>query len=469
MDQALASTIRFDVAVIGAGVVGCAIARRFALMGAGVLVIEKAADILAGASKGNSAILHTGFDAPGGSLEWQCIRAGYAEFLDIRERLGLPLLKSTAILAAWGEDEVSRLDQIAAKAWKNGVADVRPLTTGEVLMREPHLSPAVLGGLLVPGEFLIDPWSTPLAYIHQAMANGAIVLRETDVLSGHFDGLGWTLDTSKGKIAAETVINAAGLWGDVVDDRLGAGRTFEIRPRKGQFVVFDKAAARLLSAIILPVPTERTKGIVLTPTIFGNLLVGPTAEEQTDRTHATVEQAVMEQLIAKARAMLPALGDIPVTATYAGLRPATERSEYQIRHDETRNLIVAGGIRSTGLTGALGIAQHVAKLYGHRHQHKPSRTEGIWPSAPLPVLAEHEARDWTKPGYGEIICHCEMVTQREIEAALTGPLPAGDIGGLKRRTRAGMGRCQGFYCHAKLAALTKGRFTNPLAICATGE
>ena len=421
MDQNLFSADRYDIAVIGAGVVGCAIARRFALMGASVIVIEKASDILAGASKGNSAILHTAFDAPSLSLEWQCMQAGYAEFLEIHERLGLPLLRSTAILAAWTEDELSKLDQIAEKAWKNGVTDVRPLSPAEVLTREPSLSASVLGGLLVPGEYLIDPWSTPLAFIHQAIANGATVRRETELLSGRFDGQNWTLDTSKGPILAETVINAAGLWGDIVDDRLQVGQSFEIRPRKGQFVVFDKAAARLLSAIILPVPTERTKGIVLTPTIFGNLLVGPTAEEQTDRIHATVEQAVMEQLIAKATAILPALADIPVTATYAGLRPATEHSEYQIRHDENRNLIVAGGIRSTGLTAALGIAQHVARLYGERHQPKRLESDAIWPSASLPVLAEHEPRDWTKPGYGEIICHCELVTKREIEAALTGP------------------------------------------------
>lgn len=461
-DTAGHSTGLYDAAVIGAGVVGCAVARRLMLLGARVVVIEKADDILAGASKGNSAILHTGFDAPPGSLEQRCVQAGYAEYLEIHERLGLPLLKAGAVVAAWTEEEEAKLDGIAAKARKNGVLDLQRLTADEVRARERHLSSAVRGGLLVPGEFLIDPWSAPLAYLHQALAHGATILRGAEVQSGRFDGRRWNLETPKGTVAAETVINCAGLHGDILDQRLTGAASFEIRPRKGQFVVFDKAAAALLRTIILPVPTERTKGIVLTPTIFGNLLVGPTAEEQPDRSHATVEQPVMRQLIEKAAAILPALADMPVTATYAGLRPATEHSEYQIRYDAPRNLMVVGGIRSTGLTGALGIAQHVAQLYATRHAPVPPPSPLIWPK--MPMLAEHEPRDWTRPGYGEIVCHCELVTKREIEAALSGVLPAGDIGGLKRRTRAGMGRCQGFYCSAKLADMTRERFAKPLAV-----
>jgi glycerol-3-phosphate dehydrogenase len=447
----------YDIAVIGGGVVGCAVARRFTLAGARIVVFEKAADILAGASKANSAILHTGFDAPPGSLELRCMQAGYAEFLDIRSRFGLPLMQTSAIVAAWDDDQLAKLDGIMAKAHKNGVTDVARLSAADVLSRAPHVSSAILGALLVPGESIIDPWSTPLAYIRQALANGAKILRGTEVLSGDFDGACWTLTTSRGILRARTVVNCAGLFGDVVDERLTGDHAFEIKPRKGQFVVFDKAAAKYLHTIILPVPTERTKGIVLTPTIFGNVLVGPTAEEQLDRSVATVERAALKDLIATAHAIVPALASIPVTASYAGLRPATAHPEYQIRYDSGRNLIVIGGIRSTGLTGALGIAQYVAALLS------PAQNP-LWeipqtPSWPImPMLAEHEARDWMKPGYGEIVCHCELVTKREIEAALSEPLPAGDIGGLKRRTRAGMGRCQGFYCNAQLAEMTRGHF-----------
>lgn len=452
----------YDIAVIGGGVVGCAVARRFTLSGARVVLIEKAADILAGASKGNSAILHTGFDAPSESLELRCMRAGYGEFLNIREHLGLPLVKTSAVVAAWDDDQLAKLDQIIAQAHGNGILDVARISGAEVTARIPQISTAVLGGVLVPGEYIIDPWSTPLGYIHQALANGAEVLRETEILSGEFDGHAWRLETSKGVLEARTVINCAGLFGDIVDKRLTGETHFEIKPRKGQFVVFDKAAAQLLDTIILPVPTERTKGIVLTPTIFGNVLVGPTAEEQSDRSAATVEHQALEQLIAKAYQVMPALSSVPVIATYAGLRPATEHKDYQIRYDTDYNLIVAGGVRSTGLTGALGIAQYIEKLYEQRNGSAETLNNPIWPQ--MPMLAEQERRDWTIPGYGEIICHCELVTKREIEAALSGPLPAGDIGGLKRRTRAGLGRCQGFYCNAQIAALTHGKFVAPLDI-----
>ena len=443
----------FDVAVVGGGVVGCAVARRFTLQGARVLLLEKGADILSGASKGNSAILHTGFDAPAGSLELACMQAGYAEYLDIREKLGLPLLESGAIVAAWTEEQLAKLPGIIAAAHANGVAEVRAIARDEILRREPELSPNVLGGVLVPGEFLIDPWSAPLAYLLQALENGAEVRRGTEVLSGAFDGV-WRLETSTGEVRAKTVINCAGVYGDVVDERLTGARGFTIKPRKGQFVVFDKAAAKLLRTILLPVPEAHTKGIVLTPTVFGNLLVGPTAEEQDRSGRADTDEAALRMLVDKAVDMLPPLRGMKVTACYAGLRPATEEKSYRVRHEADQNYIVLGGIRSTGLTAALGLAQHAWALYGGTHQ---AVAAPVWPQAPR--LAEFLVRDWQAPGYGEIICHCELVTRREIEAALAGPLPAQDAGGLKRRTRAGMGRCQGFYCHASLAALTAGRFT----------
>jgi glycerol-3-phosphate dehydrogenase len=443
----------FDLAVIGAGVVGCAIFRRFALGGLKCVLIERGADILSGVSKANSAMLHTGFDAPPGSLEHACIRAGYAEYLEIHEKLNLPLFETGGLLVAWTAEELAKLPAIVAQAHQNGVGDVREIGASEVLGREPHLAGDALGGVIVPGEHIIDPWSAPLAYALQGIAHGGEVLRGTIVSGGDFGAQGWRLATTAGPIEARIVVNAAGLQGDIVE-AIARTSPFAIKPRKGQFVVFDKPASRLIRACIMPVPSERTKGVMMARTIFGNLLVGPTAEEQQDRDHATVEDKQLEGLVARGVRMLPDLARENVTALYAGLRPATQFKDYQIEALADRNWITASGIRSTGLTGSLGIARHVANLYD---QHFGALTQAtpIW--TPVPNLAEHRPRRYAQAGYGEIVCHCELATKAEIEAALGGPLPAGDIGGLKRRTRAMMGRCQGFYCSAHVAAIAADR------------
>ncbi len=427
-----------------------------------MILLEKASDILAGASKGNSALLHTGFDAPPGSLELACVRSGYQEYLEVAERLNLAVVKTGAVVVAWSDDDAGRLDAIESRAHENGVTDVRRLTRAELMGREPWLSSSAKEALLVPGESLIDPWSAPLAYLRQAIENGAQARFHAEVSSGRLEGGVWSLDCGDATVFARIVINCAGLYGDVLERQLLGESPFTIRPRKGQFVVFDKAAARYLRTIILPVPTERTKGLLVAPTVFGNVLVGPTAEDQESRSEATVDRETLRNLIRRACAVVPALEDIPVTAVYAGLRPATEHKEYQVRFDRERQWITLGGIRSTGLTSALGLARHVYGLYlGTGIEHVPIERP-VWPQ--VPNLAESLPRDWERPGYGEIVCHCEMVTRREIEAAFEGPLPARDLGGLKRRTRAAMGRCQGFYCAGRLAALTQGCLDEPLAV-----
>ncbi len=453
-------TDQYDIAIVGAGVVGCAMARRFTLEGARVLVLEKALDVLDGASKANSAILHTGFDAPPGSLEQACIAAGYAEYLEVAESLSLPILKSGAMVIAWTEDQLRALPSLIEKAHRNGVLDARALGREEILNREPHLSDDLLGGFEIPGEYLIDPWSSAHAYIFQALANGAELMRGAEVLGGTFGPDGWMLNTSVGKLHARQVINCAGLYGDVVDERLVGAKDLTVTPRKGQFVVFDKAASKLVSSIILPVPTKTTKGIVVCRTIFGNVLVGPTAEDQESRTDSSTEREKLVDLRTKGVKMLPGLELCEITAAYAGLRPATEFSDYQIHHHTDKAYVSVGGIRSTGLSAALGIARHVAALLqqaGYRF------TPLKLPALPqTDRLSDYHPRDWQQPGGDGIVCHCELVTRREIEQVLNGPMPPGTLQGLKRRTRATMGRCQGFYCTAELAEMTRGKLKIPI-------
>ena len=449
-----------DIAIIGGGVVGCAVARKMALEGASVVLIEKAADILEGASKGNSAILHTGFDAPVGSLEWKCVQAGYKEYLEIREDFNLPLLKTGALVAAWTEEQEEKFASIIKKGHDNGVTDIHLISRKEVLAREPNLSDTIRAAILVPREYVIDPWSTPLAHLKQALENGGRALFNAEVTGGEFDGEKWLINTQRGSVQAHHVVNCAGLYGDLVNQKVLGNCDFTIKPRKGQFVVFDMAASKLLKTVILPVPTERTKGIVIFPTIFGNVAVGPTAEDQDGRSDASVDKDNLKALHAQAVEKVPGFANIPVTATYAGIRPATEFREYQVSEDPDRHWMTLGGIRSTGLTSVLGLAQLVSAAFNKQGIHYKAKDKPVIPR--VPNLAEHLPRDYQTPGYGEIVCHCEMVTEREIKAALQEPAAAGNMNGLKRRTRATMGRCQGFYCSARLAELTKGIFDNSL-------
>lgn len=454
MTEPETAPITHDVAIIGGGVVGCAIFRAFVLAGLSTTLLEAEADLLAGASKANSAILHTGFDAPPGSLEHRCVVAGHRAYHEIHARLGLSLLPTTAILAAWSEADMAKLPAILATAHENGVPDVRPLSAEEIRAREPHLAADVMGGLLIPGEGVIDPWSAPHAYALQAVLNGGVLRRGAKVTGGAREGGLWRLETSRGPVAARVVINAAGLMGDVVE-AIARPSPFEIRPRKGQFVVLDKTAARLASAIILPVPNERTKGVVICRTAFGNLLVGPTAEEVPERRVGTVEQGMLEALLAQGSRMIPAIAEEPVTAVYAGLRPATPFKDYQVEALRDLGWITVGGIRSTGLTGSLGLAEHVLGLFEAHFGPTRPLAEPLWPT--MPNLTEGLPRPWQEAGRGPIACHCEMVTEAEIEAALAGPVPAGNLGGLKRRTRCMMGRCQGFYCTRRVMELAGAR------------
>ena len=452
----------FDIIVIGAGVVGCAVARQFTLEGAKVAVIEKASDILDGASKANSAILHTGFDAPANSIELSCIKSGFEEYHKIHKQLNLPIEKTGAHVVAWNDGEAAKIHGILSKAHDNGISDAKMISAEQLLIKEPNLGKNAQGAIYIPDEAIIDPWSAPYAYLKQSIINGGQIFLHTQVLGGDFDGDIWEIKTSRGTIKSRHIINCAGLYGDELNKILLGDAKFEITPRKGQFVVFDKVSAKIINSIILPVPNNRTKGVVLCRTIFGNLLLGPTAQDQKSRTDASTNEQDLQELIDIGIKKIPALKNMPITATYAGLRPATQFKEYQIETKPEKNHLTIGGIRSTGLSSALGIAKYVYKLYedmGLKH----SKIKNPKLPEPASILAQDGKRDWQKENHGEIICHCEMVSEREIKAALKEPLKANSLAGLKRQTRVTMGRCQGFYCSAKLSQMTKGLFENPIA------
>jgi len=310
----------------------------------------------------------------------------------------------------------------------------------------------------VPGESIICPWSTVLAYALEAATAGVSFLFDTLVSSvTRLEGV-HVLATTRGEVRSRWLINAAGLFSSDVDG-LCNHDDFKVTPRRGELVVFDKLARNLITSIILPVPTQRTKGVLVAPTVYGNVLLGPTADDVEDPfATATTEEGIARLFEAGAK-IVPKLVGEEVTAMYAGLRAATQFQDYQIRAHEGEAYVCVGGIRSTGLTASMAIADYVAGLL---------RTEGLelkerfaTPATPnMAPLGEQQRRRYLDaeaierdPEYGQIVCHCERVTRGEVRDATTGVLGARDLGALRRRTRALNGRCQGFYCGAEVVAL----------------
>jgi len=452
-----------DVVIVGAGVVGTAIARTLAAYQLDVVLADAAPDVGTGTSKANTAILHTGFDAKPGTLESRLLARGSALLRPYAAAAGIPVERTGALLVAWTDEQEAALPGIADNARRNGYQAVRPVRASDLYAREPRLGPGARGALEIPDESIICPWTTPLAFATEAVQAGVRLLLSAQVTGlSQADG-GHQVTTTRGPVRARWVVNAAGLGSDVVDAMFG-GNGFTIRPRRGQLIVYDKLARPLLGSILLPVPTARTKGVLVAPTVYGNVLLGPTAEDIGSRTDTGTTADGLAALLAAGRRILPGLADEEVTSTYAGLRAATEHADYQVYVDAGQRYACAGGIRSTGLSASLGIAEYlVAEMEQAGLTLRPRAGAPARPPV-MPSIGEASLRPYqdagriaADPGYGEIVCHCERVTRGEIRDALASPVPAVELGGLRRRTRATNGRCQGFYCGARVAALLAER------------
>ncbi|ORT55924.1 FAD-dependent oxidoreductase [Streptomyces sp. CB03238] len=447
----------YDVVVVGAGVVGSAIARELARFPLRTALVDAAADVGEGTSKANTAILHTGFDTVPGSLEARLVREGQRWLAAYATEVGIPVEPLGALLVAWDEEQLAALPGLARKAEQNGYREARIIGPDELYAREPHLGPGALGALDVPGESVICPWTTTLAYATQAVRAGVdlhLNCRVEDVRPGH------ELVTSRGTLRTRYLVNAAGLYADELDRRLGY-RDFTVTPRRGQLIVFDTFARHLVRHILLPVPTALGKGVLVAPTVHGKVLLGPTAEDLGDKAATGSTAEGLAFLREKGRRILPALLEEEVTAVYAGLRAATGEDDYRIACHPQRRYVTVGGIRSTGLTASMAIAAHVVELLadaglepGPARKLPVVRMPNVGEAFPRPYRdAELIAAD---RAYGEIVCHCERVTRGEIRDALASTIPPASPAGLRRRTRAGGGRCQGYYCGAAVRALFEG-------------
>ncbi|MDL4772579.1 NAD(P)/FAD-dependent oxidoreductase [Actinomadura xylanilytica] len=451
-----------DVVVIGAGVVGSAIARDLAGHRLSVALLDARDDVGDGTSKANTAILHTGFDAKPGTLEARLVRRGYELLSGYAASTGIPVERTGALLVAWTQEELEALPGLRDKAAANGYERCELVGADEVYRQVPALGDGVLGGLTVPDESIICTWTTTLALATDAKARGVRVLLGHRVTAVQPDASGTLLRTTGGDVRGRWIVNAAGLGADVIDRLFGHDR-FTVTPRRGELFVYDKLARPLVDRIVLPVPTSRGKGVLVSPTIYGNVMLGPTAEDLADRTATGTSEDGFAFLLSKGGRLMPRLLEEEVTASYAGLRAAIDHGDFLIDADADARYLLVGGIRSTGLTAGMAIAEHVRALIGEAGLVLEPRDD--LPAPPrMPNIGEADRRPYQDAGliardpeYGRVVCFCERVTAGEIRDAFDSPLPPAGVDGLRRRTRAMNGRCQGFYCGAEVGELVATR------------
>ncbi len=464
----------YDVVILGAGVVGCALAMELSRFRLRILLLEEKFDVGEGTSKGNSAIIHTGFDASPGTLESRLVTRASRLWPDLARDLKIPLRKTGAVVLALDAEQEGILPALYEKALANGVEDVELLDASRVRELEPYVPETVRGGLLVPRESIADPFTAPVAFAETALANGTDVLFGVRAVSVEDPGrsVKSVVDSRGRRFKARVVVNTAGLGSREITRTYG-GELFDINPRRGQFLIYDKLAAPLVNRILLPIPTAKTKGKLVTPTIFGNLLAGPTAEDlppgSREGTWTTLEG--VEEVRLAAEKMCPSLAAHRPIVRYAGARCNCTQGSYQVRRNDGghKGILTVTGIRSTGLTSSPALARYLLEgmveegwlPFEEDPEASFSRPESCLPGWWRRPFEDPE-RLASRPDYGRLVCFCEQVSLGEILDALDSPLRPRTLDALKRRTRLSTGRCQGFNCLARAAGVMSVKLGIPL-------
>lgn len=457
-----------DVIIVGGGIVGAAAARELAKYDLDIVLLEKDPDLAMGTTKANSAILHAGFDVPPGSLKALLNVRGNELFRELAADLGLEIRLTGSLVVAVSDEELAALGELLKRGEQNGVPGLSMLSPAEVLALEPNLTDKTLGALFAPTGGVMSPFGAALALAENAVRNGVTVLRECpveafEIVNGRVTGV-WT---PQGYIAAKFVINAAGLAANVVS-RLAGDDSFTISPRKGEYVLFDKKASGFVSTVVFPTPTKISKGILVSPTFHGNMFIGPNALDCCDATDTGTTAAGLAEIIAGAARLVP---NIPLNASitqFAGLRAVGSGGDFIIGPSPAvGGLIHAAGIQSPGLTAAPAIAERLAAVLRELGLAMTPKKD-FEPKNPPRITfnelsaAEREALVRENPLFGRVICRCETITEGEIVAAIHSPCGARTIDGVKRRTRAGMGRCQGGFCGPRVTAILARELDIPI-------
>lgn len=448
--------VKTDVVIIGAGAVGCAIARELSKYQVKVVVVDKRDDIGGDASKSNSAIIHTGYDAAPGTLESQLVVAANPMYDKLAKDLDIPFQRIGAILPAFTDEQYEKLPEIKEKAFKNHVYDVEYLTKEEILEKEPELNPDVKGGLYIPRESIIDPFILVQALAENANENGVDFMLNTEVIDIKVEnGAIQSVETTNGSIETTFVVNAAALHCDDIAAMVGKA-DYKVVARRGQFYILDKNTSCKVQNIVLPIPTKITKGKLMTPTIHGNMLVGPTAEDLDDKVDVSTTTEGLDSIYADVSKMIPNVNIRDTITQYSGLRPNRNPEGLHVDvYDDLAGYVNLSGVRSTGLTLSVAMGKYVVEKLKEigcqltfKENFQPTR-RGI-PRFHEMSREEQEKLIQENPLYGTIVCRCETITEGEIVNAIQRPLGARTVDAVKRRVRAGMGRCQGGFCGPKV-------------------
>ena len=438
----------YDVAIIGAGITGSAIARRLSRWQLRVALIDGAADVAMGASRANSAIVHAGYDCPPGSLEAKLNVEGNRLYTQWCEELDVPLKRCGSFVAAFTEEEAAHVGELYERGLKNGVPGMRIISGDEARKMEPMLSEDCVCALLAETGGITCPYEMTIACAENARRNGVEWLMEHPVTAIAANDAGFVISAGGEEISAKRVINAAGLFSDEIARMIGDD-SFTVKARKGEYLLLDRAA-QTPNVVIFQTPSKMGKGILVSPTVDGNSFAGPTAVNQDDKYDTSVSAEGIRELQTQAKKSTPGIDFRNVITSFAGLRAQPSTGDFIIRpSDVDARFIHAAGICSPGLTSAPAIADYVENLVresgleliedpnydpnrrhirAFRHMNAGEKAQAI---------AEN-------PLYGRIICRCETITEAEVvEAVRRG---ARTLDGVKRRTRAGMGRCQGGFC-----------------------